>query len=730
MFGIRRNVGWSSISLVKFRFGCWMHAVRDAFITLMPLTFLGLVALLLQQISWGPCALVMEHLLGFGWQGQLSHVIEATHGMFSPLLSVLVAIHLARRIPKVYGDMPEIHPVFLSISAFANLMLFAVSDASVGKVIGNGGILLGIAVGMATTELWHVLLRSPVLRMARIPYDTEINFYYALRLTPVMVLTGICMFVVAQLWAMLPAFPKHALAPLVWWAQTTGPMDPIWILSTAATIANQLVWFFGIAGGNMLDLYGVDLFSPAGFPYTNALANRPLFDHFVLLGGSGATLGLIFAILLTVKHGPQRRVAWISSAIAAFNINESMLYGLPIVLNLTYFVPFLGIPLVLNWVAVEAVQSGWLTLHVEKLNWTTPPLLSGWILTESWHGVALQIFSIGLSTLLYMPFVRSAEARRAKSEAKAFKETLEVIVVEGQSGKSLVKRHDHVGMIARGLMADLRVDLKADIGACSLVFQPKHSSKDGSLVGVEALVRWKHARHGQISPMAMILLSEDSKDIHGVGKWVMSKACECKARWNRMGYKNLVLSINVSPLQLTDPEFPENLRRALGFYTLDMSEIELEITESAGMPDDAMVDQTLHRLVDMGVHLSMDDFGMGYSSLLYMRRFPMYAIKIDGSVTRDVLTNRTNADIIRTIVSLGKSQHVHVVAEYVETEEQRDYLAQLGCDVFQGYLYSAPLSEESCQLYFRSFLEATPEKEVTIPNERVPVPRLRKTPLL
>ena len=128
-------------------------------------------------------------------------------------------------------------------------------------------------------------------------------------------------------------------------------------------------------------------------------------------------------------------------------------------------------------------------------------------------------------------------------------------------------------------------------------------------------------------------------------------------------------------------------------------EIELEITESQAIPVHRVVDDNLARIVAMGVSIAMDDFGMGYSSLLHMRRFRIHAIKIDGSLTRDVLTNPTSGDIIRTIAALGRTQQVEVVAEFVETIEQRDTLAELGCDVFQGYLYSPPLPGGPCAEY-------------------------------
>ena len=137
-------------------------------------------------------------------------------------------------------------------------------------------------------------------------------------------------------------------------------------------------------------------------------------------------------------------------------------------------------------------------------------------------------------------------------------------------------------------------------------------------------------------------------------------------------------------------------------HGLNPDEIELEITESLHIPDTFVVDAALRDLSELGIRLAMDDFGVGYSSLLHLRRFRVHAIKIDGSLTRDVLSNTASADIIRTIAELGRAQDIDVIAEYVETQAQRDLLGEFGCDCFQGDFHSPALDEAECPDYFRS----------------------------
>jgi EAL domain-containing protein (putative c-di-GMP-specific phosphodiesterase class I) len=309
----------------------------------------------------------------------------------------------------------------------------------------------------------------------------------------------------------------------------------------------------------------------------------------------------------------------------------------------------------------------------------------------------LQLIEVAISTALYFPFVKRVERYRQQEELYIFKQASSAIVSDRTTRMVSYERKDQVGMIARGLLADLRKDLTKE--NLFLMYQPKHNKK-GQVVGVEALVRWSHIKHGLISPEVAITLAEESGDINQLGIKIIEQACACKERWNSLGYKALTMAINISPLQLLDPELAHSIQINLQKHNLTPSEIELEITESSMLPDNAIADNTLRDLSNINVRLAIDDFGMGYSSLRYLNRFKVQVIKIDGSLTRDVLGNDVKADIIRSIAALGNAQQLDVVAEYVESQEQQVTLAQMGCNIFQGYLYSKPLMEKDCVEYF------------------------------
>lgn len=691
-------------SSVLARGNLWLTMIRDAFIVLMPLTFLGLAALLLLHFPWSGYRDAMTFLWGAGWPEQLDRLIKASHGIFGMVLAPVVATLLARRLMRPSMDAPEVPSMIIAISALINFMLMVSARPFFVDGLGHGGMLHGIVVGIATAELLRFAMGWPWLRWSGGPLDADSVYHHAVRLTPAVIVAGFVFFLLVELLATLPAVSPYVLSPVVIWAQLQRA-DATWILSSLATLLNQTAWFLGIHGAQILDTYGAAVFAPIGSPYSNALAWRPLFNHFALMGGAGATVCLVIAILLKVRQGPQNQIARWSVLPTLFNINESVLYGLPIVLNGVYLVPFIGVPLLFTLMTVAMVESGLISFLPIDIPWTTPPILSGWLLTGSWRGAALQCVEIALGVALYLPFVRRAEETRKKREAQAVANALKHIAEESQKLGKFVIGHDQTGFVARNLLLDLRNELKKKEGGLWLAYQPKHDTA-GRLVGVEALVRWNHALYGPISPVVMVALTENGSYIHKLGAWVLEQACLCKARWNDLGYRELIMAINLSPLQLEDHTLTGKLEELLRRHGLQPSEIELEITESAVIPDSQAVERTLHKFSDLGVRLAMDDFGMGYSSLLYLRRFHVHSIKIDGSLTRDVLSNGTNADIIRTIVALGRSQKVEVVAEYVETLEQRTLLADLGCDIFQGYFHSPALPERKCLEYFQIAKEA------------------------
>ncbi len=232
-----------------------------------------------------------------------------------------------------------------------------------------------------------------------------------------------------------------------------------------------------------------------------------------------------------------------------------------------------------------------------------------------------------------------------------------------------------------------------------LYFQPTVGA-DGLLTGAEALVRWQQPTRGLVMPEHFIALAESTGLIVPLGRWVMNMACEQLARWAKNPHTaHLSLAVNVSARELREPNFVPQVLKCLQQWSVAPNRLRIELTESvlAHRVDDIIV--KMNALKAHGIGFSLDDFGTGYSSLSYLKLLPLDLLKIDRSFVRDVLNDPNDAAIARTIVALGTSLGLSVVAEGVETEEQRDFLARIGCYAYQGFLFGSPVPIEQFDLF-------------------------------
>jgi len=239
-----------------------------------------------------------------------------------------------------------------------------------------------------------------------------------------------------------------------------------------------------------------------------------------------------------------------------------------------------------------------------------------------------------------------------------------------------------------------------------LEYQPLYCLATGRIKGVEALVRWIDPVHGLIPPSEFIPIAEDTGLIIALGQWVLRTACEQMRAWREAGSTIETMAVNLSPRQFQQANLDEELKQLLAETRLDPRLLELEITESALMDDGASVQAKLAAVKLLGVKLAIDDFGTGYSSLSYLRRFPIDKLKVDRSFVRDIGTDKAAGDIAGAIIALGKNLNLEVLAEGVETEQQRQFLEAHGCDTAQGYLLSRPVSAANIEaLLFKSDLK-------------------------
>lgn len=224
-----------------------------------------------------------------------------------------------------------------------------------------------------------------------------------------------------------------------------------------------------------------------------------------------------------------------------------------------------------------------------------------------------------------------------------------------------------------------------------LHYQPKHSAKDLKIVGAEALIRWKHPEKGFVSPGEFIPLAEETDLIIELGKWIIRQAIKQYSDWVKGASTDCHISINISPKQFIDPNFVPYLMKTLEEFSVSPSKIDVEITESLAIENTELTIEKINILKDLGVQITMDDFGTGYTSLTILSKFPLDRIKIDQSFIRDLPDHQSHAAIVQSLISIARHLGIQVTAEGVENEDQLQCLREWECDEIQGFFYSRPL---------------------------------------
>jgi EAL domain-containing protein (putative c-di-GMP-specific phosphodiesterase class I) len=236
-----------------------------------------------------------------------------------------------------------------------------------------------------------------------------------------------------------------------------------------------------------------------------------------------------------------------------------------------------------------------------------------------------------------------------------------------------------------------------------LCYQPQIDIKSKKVVSLEALLRWHSKDLGSVTPDRFIPIAEESKLIIPLGDWVIDKTCIFIKRLHEQGYCDLIISVNVSVVQLIQEEFVDDFIRRLQEHDLDPSYIEIEITESVFMESYKDIGNNILRLREIGVKVALDDFGKGYSSLGHLAHLPITTLKIDKCFIDGICSQSNTATLTGAIIHIGHSLGLEVVAEGVENEEQLAYLEDNNCDKVQGYIYSKPLTEEQIIRFVEEF---------------------------
>ncbi len=682
-------------------------AIRSAFFMALPFIFMTSLAELYVSFPLGTYSTVMLELLGEDWQDIAIPFTTATRMIIAPMMAFLVGYQLIlqynRRQSTIFASTTIMGLV--SLVSFYNMMP-GTAYADTEHWVGVGGLSVAIFTGIAAAKVFWALFSIRFLRLHWPGASSGLGVIQSFNSFVPGILTIMIFTLISTAFEnffaedLFTAFSHMLTLPLQ--HLTTGLGHTLFFI-----LSSQFLWFMGFHGGYMLRDIASGVYGAASLDNLNSLLMQTDLPHvftstflntFVFTGGAGS-MALIAALLVFGKTSSNRKLALFCLIPCMFNMDELLLFGFPVVLNPVMFIPFVITPIISTMTSYIATYLDLIPRIGTLVEWTTPVFLNAYIATDSLKAVFLQLFNITLGMYIYAPFVLLANKIKQNQFQAIFNELLQRALTTSSTTQNFSNYNDDVGALARSLLVEMEKDLNKGTGFF-LMLQPQVCAKTKKVLSVESLVRWHNKNYGEIPTPIVIALAEDSGLIKKLGLWIFEEACRIRKHWMDVGLKDTVVSVNVSGLQLDD-NFTDEILKMMDRHGLPVGAIEIEVTESRMLTTAKDESRILLNLHTSGFPLAIDDFGMGHSSLKYLRQFPVSVVKIDGAIIKDILTNPICADIVSTIVKLCRARNMRSIAEFVETEKHAEALNALGCDILQGYLYSKPLMPDACLQYIQ-----------------------------
>lgn len=483
-------------------------------------------------------------------------------------------------------------------------------------------------------------------------------------------------------------------------------LDSPFIAGALVAGLDSLLWFFGIHGYhalaplmNVMDQAAMlnSASQTAGYEGMYAL-NSTLLGAFVFIGGSGATLSLVLAILVFARSESLRVLALASLPVALLNVNEILLFGLPLILNPRLLIPFILAPAVNAVLALAVVQMGWLPSAATTLPLTSPVLFNAYVAAGgSLGGVVLQLALVAIGACVYAPYVVALERQRQESATVYFK-SLDTTFTRLQE-ESLLYAHDPVVQTyadrARRNAENTRIRAISQYDF-HLEFQPQVSLRSGLCTGCEALLRATGPDGKQQTPLEFLRWLAQADLMREVDLWVARQAVLQCQQWRKHDF-TLPVTINVTAGTLTSGDYLEKLVKVLAQAD---GQVSVELTEDALVEDTQALHAAFDRLHAIGARVYIDDFGTGYSALSYLHQFEIDAVKIDRSFVIAQDSDR-GALVLNGLLRFCEALNLQIVVEGVETDQQLKALASPAEIIVQGWYYSKALSGDGLMDFAR-----------------------------
>ena len=670
----------------------YLMVVRHGLVMLIPFLLTGGMACAMYNL---PIPVYQNWINGesFGWIGWvLRSIHQGTFGLFSIALVISLSICFAMEKNEP-TDKAALY-VIVALGAYGTQLNIG-NEHFDADCLGVNGCFLAILVTMVSCMLFSKLKKVRKITLKEYTTSMEVVSANAVQaFLPAVLIIGTFALFSKGLMVLFHVYSLQDLLSNTFISLFEGKQAGF-LPGLAYTVLLHVLWSLGFHGSHILEPVAQGTFALQ----PGAIFSKSMFDSFVVMGGCGTTICVLLALLIFFRKGSTGKLAKLAVPTVCFNLNEILNFGIPIVLNPIMVIPFILTPVMCFCISYVAVYFGWMPPVTNEIVWTTPILFSGYMATGSIRGSLVQLVCIVLGIVIYLPFLyvnKEMQEKLAKQRLRNLVTTLQEMEACNETPLFL-QRTDQWGLISRMLLQDLKLAIEKD--ELYLLYQPQIDA-DGVCIGAEALLRWEHPMFGFIYPPLIIYLAKEGGILPGLEQHLVERACQAIQKTQEQYDGDFKISINITAKSLLwDIEscIHENLEK----YHVLPEKLWIEITEQDMVSNSKLIVDKLSRLRHVGHTLLIDDFGMGHTSLLYLQSNYFNVVKLDGSLVKQLLSSETNQKIISSIVQLGSELGVEVIAEYVENEQQRDVLLNLGCRRYQGYLFSKPVSLEEFITYLK-----------------------------
>lgn len=668
------------------------RVVRDGLVRIIPVLIIGAFSLILQTF---PVEAYKTFIATF-LDGFLLKLFEVVYSATFGVLSVYMTYSIARSFMKIQSNDKIVGggAIIASLMCFFILAGAYLPDFGTDNM-GPKSMFLALLSGLGASALYMFFFR--LFQKYRRNYYTVGSDRAFNRMLSTVLPIAIVALIFALINTLVIIFGVDSFRTLL--ANAFDAMFSVggtgFIKGFFFVMLSSLLWFFGIHGSDTLEGVMQTYFVPGlsenqaaveSSLAPTAILTKEFFDCFVLMGGCGATICLLIAILLFSKNRARKGLGFTAAFPMIFNINELMVFGLPIIFNPIMLIPFLLVPLVCYSIGYVAIAAGIVPMITHEVAWTTPIILGGYYATGSVAGSILQLVNVAVGVLIYIPFVRLLDRQTVDNAKRNYDSFMDYFKANEQALSSVrITELDNIyGEYAKDLCNDLRYGINKQI---VLAYQPQHHY-DGHCMGVEALLRYEHPLLGMLYPPLIIKLAEEGGYLADLEERILVKALEDRPLVLAQFGEGVKLSVNVTGTTVVTPRYIQFCQDLNSKDPFEGKNICIEITEQAAISFNEETRAALLALRNMGLLLAIDDFSMGQTSINYLRDSMFDIIKLDGSLVRGIFTHQNTRDIVSSIVQLANSLNLMVLAEYVDTEEKRSALHEIGCDNYQGYLFS------------------------------------------